>query len=520
MRYSFIRRSDATRLAANPLLVAAVISLMGVIVRLALLSVPGRLGGLTEYDDGVYFGAALKLVNGVFPYRDYVLVQPPGIALLLSPVALLAKLIGSDGGMSVARIVTVLVDGLNIFLVGKIVRSRGIWAVIAGCGFVAFYSQAIVSSATVLLEPYMNLFCLLGVYFALGDASENVSNRRLLLSGIFIGIAGSIKSWAIVPAIFLGLILLISLKSEKLRSITSYIGGIVLGFGAVTLPFILVDASGFFHDVISVQLARVPGQRVSVWTRLNELTGSAPLKWLFGHQREVTIFLSLAMVLVIVIVIKNAVSRRSTLGAFAVITAIGVTAVLFYPNDFYYHYPDFLAPYFAISLAVAAESVRSWRVPFLRSSEFRTPALGLIGSLCLLVFVIDFVFEINAAPAPVPSRLAQGVIPKGACVVSDEVSLLIESNRFYANSANCPVLIDSYGAALSLSGGLTIDGGASHSTVVDKFWLSEMKGAKYLWLSPQNQRRLGWSSGNLLYLKSHFVEVTSSRHLGKIYKKI
>ena len=161
MRYSFTRRSGTTRLAANPLLVAAVISLMGVIVRLSLLSVPGHLGGLTEYDDGVYFGAALKLVNGVFPYKDYVLVQPPGIALLLSPVALLAKFIGSDGGLSVARIVTVLVDGLNIFLVGKIVRSRGIVAVLAGCGFMAFYSQAIVSSATVLLEPYMNLFCLL-----------------------------------------------------------------------------------------------------------------------------------------------------------------------------------------------------------------------------------------------------------------------------------------------------------------------------------------------------------------------
>ncbi len=517
MRYSFTRRSGTTRLAANPLLVAAVISLMGVIVRLSLLSVPGHLGGLTEYDDGVYFGAALKLVNGVFPYKDYVLVQPPGIALLLSPVALLAKFIGSDGGLSVARIVTVLVDGLNIFLVGKIVRSRGIVAVLAGCGFMAFYSQAIVSSATVLLEPYMNLFCLLAVYFALGDGSENFSNRRLLISGIFIGIAGSIKSWAIVPAIFLGLILLISLKSGKLRSITGYIGGIVLGFGVVTLPFILVDGYGFFHDVISVQLARVPGQRVSVWTRLNELTGSAPLEWLIGHHREVTIFLSLVMVLVIVVAIKNVVSHRSSLGAFAVVTAIGVTAVLFYPNDFYYHYPDFLAPYFAISLAVAADSVRSWRV---RSSELKAPALLLMGALYLLVFVADFVFEINAAPAPVPSRLAQGVIPKGACVVSDEVSLLIESNRFYANSANCPILIDSYGTALSLSDGLTIDGGASHSTVVDRFWLSEMKAAEYLWLSPQNQRRLGWSSGNLRYLKSHFIEVTSSRYLGKIYRKI
>lgn len=509
-----------SRIYVDPLFVAAIISLTGVIVRLALLSVPGHLSGLTEYDDGVYFGAALKLVSGVFPYKDYVLVQPPGIAVLLSPVALVSKLIGSDNGLAVARIVTVLVDGLNIFLVAKIVKSRGILAVIAGCGFMAFYSQAIISSATVLLEPYMNLFCLLGVNFAFGDASDKVSSRRLFISGIFIGVAGSIKSWAIVPAILLGLILLFSFNSRKFRSILTYIGGVILGFGVFTLPFIVIDGVGFFHDVIAVQLARVPGQRVGIWSRLNQLTGSAPLDWLIGHQRYVTIAVSLVMVLIIVIAIKNVFSHRSNLGAFAIITTIGVTAVLFYPNDFYYHYPDFLAPYFALSFAFAASSAIDRGATVFNNLKSLSPTLVIIVSIYIVAFVGDFLFEINAAPAPVPSRFAQSVLPKGACVVSDEVSLLIESNRFYASSANCPVLIDSYGTALSLSGGLTINGGASQSTAVDRHWLSVMKNAEYLWLSPQNQRRLGWSSRNVEYLKSHFIEVRSSKYLGQVYKKI
>lgn len=520
MRQSFARLSGAARLDANPLLLAVIISLMGVIVRLSLFSVPGHLSGLTEYDDGVYFGAALKLVSGVFPYKDYVLVQPPGIALLLSPVALLSKLIGSQSGLAVARIVTVLADGLSIFLVGKILRSRGILAVVAGCGFMAFYSQAVVSSATVLLEPYMNLFCLLGVSFAMKDESDQDSYRRVFISGIFIGVAGSIKSWAIVPAIFLGLILLVSFKSMRIRRSFSYIGGVVLGFGVVTLPFIIIGGAGFFHDVISVQLARIPGHRVGLFTRLNQLSGSAPLEWLIGHQREVTIFLSLVMVLVIAIAAKDALLRRCSLGAFAVVTTVGVAAVLFYPNDFYYHYPDFLAPYFAISLAIAADSVVSWSTSLLRGSKSIAPGFLMIAAIFLVVFAGDLLFEINSAPVPDPSRLARGVIPKGACVVSDEVSLLIESNRFYASSANCPVLIDSYGSALALSGGLTIDGGASQSTAVDRFWLSKMKSAEYLWLSPQNRRRLGWSSGNLQYLKSHFIEVKKSKHLGKIYKRV
>lgn len=505
----------------NPLFVAAIISLTGVMVRLSLLSVPGHLSGLTEYDDGVYFGAALKLVSGVFPYKDYVLVQPPGIALLLSPVALLAKVIGSDGGLAIARVLTVLVDGLNIFLVGKIVKSRGVLAVIAGCGFMAFYSQAIASSATVLLEPYMNLFCLLGVSYAFRDGNEKVSSRSLLISGIFIGVAGSIKSWAVVPAIFLGLVLLIGYKSTKLRGVLAYFSGVVIGFGVVTLPFIIVDGVGFFHDVIAVQLARVPGQRVSVWTRLNQISGSAPLDWLIGHQREVTIFSSLVMLIVIGVAIENVLRHRSIFGLFAILTTIGVAAVLFYPSDFYYHYPDFLAPYFAITLALAASSAFGWRVTgLLGNLKSMTPAVVMVVSVFVGGFAVDLLFETNAAPAPVPTRLVQGVVPKGACVVSDEVSLLIESNRFHANSANCPVLIDSYGTALALSGGLTINGGASHSAIVASYWLSDMKRAEYLWLSPQNGRRLGWSSGNIDYLKSHFIEVKSSSHLGKIYKKI
>ncbi len=54
-------------------------------------SLAGFLLGVTEYDDGTYFGSALRLVTGVLPYRDFVTVQPPGITLLLAPAALVAR---------------------------------------------------------------------------------------------------------------------------------------------------------------------------------------------------------------------------------------------------------------------------------------------------------------------------------------------------------------------------------------------------------------------------------------------
>jgi len=54
------------------------------------LSRPGHLSAFTQYDDGVYFGNALRLVHGAIAYRDFAMVQPPGSMLLLTPVALRA----------------------------------------------------------------------------------------------------------------------------------------------------------------------------------------------------------------------------------------------------------------------------------------------------------------------------------------------------------------------------------------------------------------------------------------------
>ena len=60
--------------------------------------------GVTEYDDGVYLGAALRLVHGVLPYRDFVLVQPPGLILVMTPVAALAKWTGTPARVLPTRL--------------------------------------------------------------------------------------------------------------------------------------------------------------------------------------------------------------------------------------------------------------------------------------------------------------------------------------------------------------------------------------------------------------------------------
>ena len=50
----------------------------------------GGLYGRGNYDDGVYYAAAAGLVHGLLPYRDVLLLHPPGIVLALAPFAALA----------------------------------------------------------------------------------------------------------------------------------------------------------------------------------------------------------------------------------------------------------------------------------------------------------------------------------------------------------------------------------------------------------------------------------------------
>ncbi len=76
----------------------AVCAAAAAFLRFYQLTRPGYLLGVTEYDDGVQFGDAVRLVSGVIPYRDFVVMQPPGSIVLMAPVALLAKVTGSAWG--------------------------------------------------------------------------------------------------------------------------------------------------------------------------------------------------------------------------------------------------------------------------------------------------------------------------------------------------------------------------------------------------------------------------------------
>ena len=260
----------------TPRLVYAVIAVCtagAAFLRFYQLTRPGYLLGVTEYDDGVQFGDAVRLVSGVIPYRDFVVMQPPGSILLMAPVALLAKVTSSAWGLAIARLLTAAADTACVVLIGLLVRHRGPVAAGIACGIYAVYPDALIAAHTFLLEPWVNLFCLIGALLVF-DGDRLTDGRRLAWGGVAFGFAAAVKLWVLVPLAVIGLLLL-----RRPRRLGLLAGGAVVGLGAPVLPFLALAPTRLVKDVVTSQFARANVAHPPPLPRLTNLAGLS----LFPH---------------------------------------------------------------------------------------------------------------------------------------------------------------------------------------------------------------------------------------------
>lgn len=73
----------------------------------------GGLHAIGNYDDGIHYAAAMGLVHGLLPYRDFLLLHPPDVPLLLVPFSWLAEVLGEPDAMVVARLCWMAIGGLT-----------------------------------------------------------------------------------------------------------------------------------------------------------------------------------------------------------------------------------------------------------------------------------------------------------------------------------------------------------------------------------------------------------------------
>ncbi len=508
-----------------------VMTALALALRLYQLSRPDYLIGVTEYDDGTDFGSAILLVHGHLPYRDFIMVQPPGITLLMAPVALVTKGVGTAWGMGVGRILTALAGTAAVTMGGLLVRHRGLLAAILTCGILAVYPAAVQAAHTVLLEPWLVLFCLAGM-LAVFDGDALASTRRLVGGGVAFGFAGAIKVWAILPVL---VVLVLILAARQPRRALAYAAGVVAGFAVPVVPFAALAPGTFYRSVVVAQLVRVDTVRIPLGYRLHEMTGLTDFTGLTS-----TLALSLISLLILALIVGCSVAasritgeRPPLLERFALASSALTIIAFLWPADFYYHYAGFLAPFLALAIALpVARFVDALRASgtegAVRSGDAaapRRPVGGLVlryGTPVAIVAVAamavaQFVFESSLQPplAPTTPGLtsdvvseASDVIPPGACVLTDQASYTIAADRFVSARPGCVPMVDGVGSDYSLSRGQSAATGAGRVPAVRALWMSALRGAQYVWLSPLSYKRIPWGAREIsVYFDQNFVPV-------------
>jgi hypothetical protein len=486
--------------------------------------------GVAEYDDGPYFGSAVRLVHGSMPYRQFVLVQPPGITLLMSPAALLSYWTGTGWGLAIGRILTVLAGTAGVALAGLLVRHRGLLAVLVTCGITAVYSDAVAAAHTVLVEPWLVLFCLAGAVAVFDRDRITASTKRLAWGGVLFGFAGAVEAWAIVPVIVLAALCL-----PKLKRAAIYAGGVAAGFLVPVLPFALAAPTQFYHSLITAQVGyRAHAVRVGLLYRLRNMIG---FPYAVDWPKAALVLAVLGLVIFVIVAQAAAVAATHrpppTLDWFATVSAVLIVAMFLWPPQFHYHFTQFLAPFMALALALPAARLLygdqpgdgvavSWpRTSGPKAARRLGLAIAGVTAVALAVVTLfQFRFEsrVLRVIGPIPAAIGR-LIPPGACVLTDQVSVTLAANRFESTDPHCPQMVDTLGTTLALSYGLKPRTGAARVPAVNALWSDAFRNAQYVILTPFDARRIPWNTELEAYLTSHFTQVYISPNRLTVYER-
>jgi hypothetical protein len=487
------------------------VGLLSLGLSLSQLAVPEF---LSTYDTGVYLAATIHFISGVMPYRDFTFVQPPGIVLLMTPAGLFARLFGTHDAFQLVRVFGALVTALNTGLVAWMVRRRGpVAMVVAGAGL-ALTPVAFWVSSSLTLEPYCIFFVLVGSMIVLSHDDKGATANHLAVAGVFFGVAGAIKLWAIIPCVAL----VVCITPRYRGQVMSLVKGAVATFVVICLPFFLMSPSNFIAQVFTEQLLRkAPSyQAASILNRLVIMTGFQPTTSAPTPREAFIAFM--VLVLVVLLAFRRRLAHAST-DHFFVLTAVLTVIALLCTREFFFYYGYFSAPFLwavaGISVARLSGPIRrrvvrlSIRSSLRRLLAYVLGAVGLVFVTAMVLYVSSFysVYSwANGVYGPYLSEVAT-YVPAGSCVVYAEPSYGVYSNRFFTRDAECPVIVDPFG--MWMKWGYQLE--PPTPTFVNQ-WHSYFEKAQYVVLDSPNDTNVPWTAGLHSYFKYHFHLITGKNY--------
>jgi len=504
-----------------PVLCATFLAVYQLVAPNALFGVQSLSGA--GYDDGVHVGTALRLTQLALPYRDYVFLHPPGIAVLLAPVALIGRVTSEQWALVLARVLTAFVVVANVALVGYLLRKRGAGAMLIAGLILALWPLAPHATHSVMIEPFAGFFILLAMV-SMFRGDEIAGNRRLIVAGALMGIALSLKLVAVLPILALGAVCLLRFRSQLSRILL----GMTISLSIVMIPFVILSPGNFFREVIVTQSQRKPvlpsGQSIPM--RLATIFGFDS----YPSSRSVGTFTMWFAVLLVVFVTLIFVARRKRTTPFDMAVLLGSIFTVGFElrtPEVFSHYPYPSTIFLAMLIGVCAgECSRAFGRQLNKSGigEWR-PMISTIGAT---VVVIAAVFV--AMPRSLdesdglleksidPSSWIRSVIPAGSCVVFDVPTLAVVGDRLLADSS-CPDLIDPFGLWLDTGDRYSANQAKSKPPELVDAWEGYLREADFVIMSVDYSNFIPWTPALRAEFAKNFVKVPSDSPV-VIYRKV
>ncbi|MFF3064595.1 glycosyltransferase 87 family protein [Oerskovia sp. NPDC057915] len=413
--------------------VAAGVGALAFLVRWHLVGGTVGLRGYHGYDDGVYFSSAVAFVHGLLPYRDFLLLHPPGSMLALTPFAALTAWTSDSDALVAARAGFLLVGAANAVLVTRVARRWGTPAMVVGGVLYAVSFAAAWAERVTLLEPLGSLCLLGGVVLLLrgldADRHPATGSRDgwLWAGGAVLGLGVTVKIWGVVPLAVVVVWLLVTAGWRvAVRAGAGAVGAVVV----VVAPFALAAGTDMFRMVVLDQLGRPRETDTGVMPRLAWIAGSGNAEWVRTPTAEVALVVAVLSV-VLVTAVAAWVGRR---GRLWVALLVVQTVVLVASPSAYQQYAAFVVPALVLVVAAAISLVPArWREP--------VTALVCVG------FTLGAGVTATPRTVPFPAAEVRSHLPDEGCVRADSPVLLALTDvmsRDLARGCELPVDLSGY----------------------------------------------------------------------------
>lgn len=409
----------------------------------------GGLPGVLGYDDAVYYAGAVGLVHGRLPYQDFLFLHPPGVLVVLAPVAALGRWVGETSGWEASRLVWMAMGCLTSLVVVSVLLPLGRLAAVVGGCFYAVFPGAVLVERTTLIEGLAN-FCLavalalviraLSAYQLGADANPQTL-LLVIAAGALLGFSTTVKVWGVVPLAVVGVFVAVVLGVRR---------GLALALSAATvltvvcLPFFLAAPSAMWRMVVLDQIGRdqntaLLAQAAKVAT-MGRVTG--------GGVGLVAILVVLVGALACSVVAWRAAPYRVLVPVLLSLIGLLLVAPIFYP-----HYlgvlavPAAMLVGAAVGVLTASPRRATWRL-----------VVVIVGCIAAVLDVLALT-RIQSGES-IPVELAGPVESAAGCLTSDDPNNLLALGVVGRNvHRGCELVVDLGGYSHDLSRGRIVPRG-------------------------------------------------------------